>query len=127
MKDNQIIQLHTETTIDSAHFLQGYDGNCKNFHGHSWFLEIWIRGLRVDLNEVGILFDFGEVKRIKERFDHKLLNNIHPFTEINPTAENISSVIYDQLKEINPHLLYKIRLYETKVGKETYCEVGDWL
>ncbi len=124
------IRLHTETTIDSCHFLNGYKGNCARKHGHTWFIDVYIQGNSNQLDEVGILFDFGNVKAIKEELDHLTLNDIDYFnTEkegVNPTAENISMWLYDKLKKQKPELEFKIRLYETKVGKETWCEVGDW-
>jgi len=124
------IRLHTEVAIDSCHYLKNYNGKCANLHGHSWFIEIWIEGWETQLDEVGILFDFGNVKAIKEELDHIMLNDIDYFNVekggVNPTAENISMWLYDKLKGQSPQLDFKIRLYETKVGKETYCEVGDW-
>ena len=124
------IKLHTEVAIDSCHQLIGYNGACSRLHGHTWFLEIWVQGNESQLDEVGILFDFGKVKEIKEELDHIKLNDIEYFNVekggVNPTAENISMWLYDKLKKQSPSLEFKIRLYETKVGKETWCEVGDW-
>lgn len=122
--DNKIL-LHTETVIDSSHYLRDYCGKCSSQHGHSWFIEVWIKGEKEDIDEVGILFDFGNIKKIKDKYDHKLINEIYPFTIINPTAENLAEQIYEELKEIKS-LEYKVRIYETKVGKETYCEYGDF-
>lgn len=124
------ILLHTETTIDSAHQLKGYNGKCSNQHGHTWFLDLFIKGEETDLDKDGILFDFGKVKEIKDLLDHKFLND-NPYFDIdkggvNPTAENISLWIYHKLKEMNNRFYFKIRLYETKIGKETWCEVGDF-
>lgn len=126
--ENQVgmIKLHTETTIDSSHYLNDYDGKCRNLHGHTWFIEIWIMGFPNDCDETGILFDFGSVKEIKEELDHKVLNDLKPFEVVNPTAENLSMWLYDKLKYRHSNLFFKIRLYETKVGKETYCEYGDF-
>lgn len=120
------IKLHTEVAIDSCHELKGYDGACSRLHGHTWFLEVWIKGNSDQLDKDGILFDFGRVKDIKEKYDHRFINDIPPFDKYNPTAENISQQFYKELKASRPELKFKIRLYETKVGKETYCEVGDF-
>ena len=116
--------LHTETVIDSCHYLKGYDGKCSELHGHTWLLKVWIKGSKLD--DVGILFDFTKIKTIKNIFDHKLINKIKPFDEINPTAENMSRVIYEWLKINHSHLEFCVRLYETAVGKETWCEYGDF-
>ncbi len=118
--------LHTETVIDSAHYLVGYDGLCKNTHGHSWKLDVWIKGELHLLSEIGILFDFGNIKKIKEKYDHKLINTIPPFDKINPTAENLVIKIYEDLKSEDSELEFCLRLYETKIGKETWVEYGDF-
>lgn len=118
------IKLHTETVIDSAHFLEGYDGLCKNVHGHSWRIRVWIKGWSSMLDKVGILFDFNNIKvMIKDPLDHKLLNDV---LLDNPTAENIALSIYKGLKSKHIALEFVVRVYETSIGKETWCETGDW-
>ena len=119
---NKII-LHTETTIDSAHYLNGYNGKCKKLHGHTWLFELWIRGSLEDKDEVGILFDFGEVKKLREKLDHTILNNV---LNVNPSAENLAEYIYNFFKNKNNHLEFVVKVYETAVRKETWAEFGDW-
>lgn len=119
--------LKTEFVFDSAHSLRNYEGKCKNIHGHTWKVEIWIKGDSLKLDETGILFDFTNVQKLKEKLDHKYLNQEIPFFVIlNPTAENISLFVYEELKKIRNDLSYGVRIYETLVGKETYCEYGDF-
>lgn len=118
--------LHTELVIDSCHELKGYNGQCSRKHGHSWFIEIWIKGNSLQKDKDGIIFDFGNVKKIKEKYDHFYLNDISPFDKINPTAENLTEQIYSELKSEKPDLKFKVRIYETYVGKKTYCEGGDF-
>jgi len=116
--------LHTETVIDSCHHLEGYNGKCSNKHGHSWKLEVWFKGTPILKDDVGILVDFGIIKDIKEKLDHKDLNEVLNF---NPTAENLSEWIYNFIKKkVAKDIEIKIRLYETYVGKKTWCEWGDW-
>jgi 6-pyruvoyltetrahydropterin/6-carboxytetrahydropterin synthase len=97
-----ILKLHTEVVIDIAHHLDGYEGNCKNVHGHTSKIEIWVKGSWQD--KVGIMFDFGKVKDLKDLLDHKDLNQMDYFrlSEKNPTAENIVQFIFNWLK-INPY------------------------
>jgi len=123
-----MITLHTETVIDSCHYLNDYVGKCRNWHGHTFFVEVWIRGDINQCDEVGILYDFGNVKKIKDIMDHTVLNDIPYFKDngLNPTAENITHWLLSDLKASRPELKFKIRVYETKVGKETWCEEGDW-
>ena len=124
--EQKMLTLHTEVVIDSAHQLIGYDGACSRKHGHSWFVELWIKGFPEYKDTVGILYDFGNIKKIKDTFDHQFLNEIPPFDKINSTAENLTEYFYNMLKKENSNLLFKVRVYETKVGKETWCEYGDW-
>ena len=126
MKKMKKLRLHTETVIDSAHFLRNYDGKCRNIHGHGWRIRIWIEGYPDQLDRTGILFDFGNIKKIKNQYDHILLNNLKEFKTNNPTAENITLSIYQYLKKLNYRLEYFVRVYETSIKKITYCEYGDF-
>ena len=119
------LTLHTETTFDSAHFLKGYDGKCSNIHGHSWKVEVWFKGDSTLKDKVGILVDFSIMKQIKDILDHKLLNDI---TTVNPTAENLTELIYYACREeiMNNDIKVKVRVYESMIDKVTYCEGGDW-
>ena len=96
-------------------------GKCNNpnYHGHNYKLEVWITG-PID-PETGYVMDLGRLKNIikvevEDRFDHKNLNlDTQEFKDLNPTAENISVVIWNLLREAIPsHLDLKIRLLETE-------------
>lgn len=95
-------------------------GKCAlpNYHGHNYELEVKVTGKPdkktgyvIDLKVLGDL-----VKReVHSRFDHKNLNlDTKEFRDLNPTAENISIVIYNLLRpHLDKKLDLKIRLYET--------------
>lgn len=114
------ITLYTETVLDSCHNLNGYDGKCRNMHGHSWLIKLWIQGIDEQKDSVGILFDFGELSQIKDKFDHKNINEI--LEDCNPTAENMSLIFLNMLKTKYEGLEFRIRVYETAVLKETFCQ-----
>lgn len=129
-----MLTLHTETTIDSCHKLNGYKGKCQNLHGHTWKIELWFKGDSKWKDEVGIMVDFGIVKELKERLDHKYLNDI---IQKNPTAENLTEYIYRFIKRRigislpagqigDSGIQVKVRVYETAVDKLTWCEGGDF-
>jgi len=98
----------TQTIVfDAAHRLLGYEGSCKNLHGHSWKVEIEIESSR-DLDQVGMLLDYRVIKQyFKDFWDHKtILNMDDPLVDIlksqgqdvtimngNPTAENLAKKI----------------------------------
>ncbi|MCC7051509.1 MAG: 6-carboxytetrahydropterin synthase [Bacteroidia bacterium] len=95
-------------------------GKCNNanYHGHNYSLEVKVIG---NVNpETGYVIDTKELsdlikKEIEDRFDHKNLNtDTVEFSNLNPTAENIARIIYQQLRlHINPSLDLFIRLWET--------------
>ncbi|MGJ8745296.1 6-pyruvoyl trahydropterin synthase family protein [Polaribacter sp.] len=95
-------------------------GKCSNpnYHGHNYNLTVSLTG---EINkETGFVYDLGILRdliktEIEDAFDHKNLNiEVTEFKELNPTAENISIVIYDKLRQHLPiDLDLKITLYET--------------
>ena len=118
-----ILNLYTEDFFDSSHNLINYDGKCANSHGHSFKICVWIKGDESELDKSGILWDFSNIKKITNEFDHKNLNEIVDF---NPTVENLTLYTYKKLKKINSNLLFKVRIYEQVVSKNAYCETGDF-
>jgi len=95
-------------------------GKCSNpnFHGHNYELIVSVRG---EIHpETGFVMDMKVLKNlireeIEDQFDHKNLNEEVPeFASLNPTAENISVVIWNKLRvHIDPQLELSVTLYET--------------
>lgn len=94
-------ELTVRSHFDAAHFLKNYQGKCAHIHGHTWQVEVKIRGNNLD--ETGMLVDFFLVKKnlraIAGQLDHSLLNDLAFFKDINPTAENISKIIFYKMEE----------------------------
>lgn len=114
--------LYTEGFFDAAHFIVGHEGKCSSLHGHSWKIAVWVKGNESSIDSKGIMWDFGNVKKITEELDHKNLNEVMPG---NPTAERIMIYIFNKMKFDRPDLLFKVRVYENIVSKVSYCEGGD--
>ncbi|MBI2634693.1 6-carboxytetrahydropterin synthase QueD [Candidatus Peregrinibacteria bacterium] len=94
----------------ASHFLTKYHGKCENLHGHNYKLIITISG---PVREDGMVIDFKIIKdkvkqHILEKLDHTHLNNLID----NPSAENLSVWIWDNLKNELP--LKKIEVFETE-------------
>ena len=94
-------EISVEKHFDAAHYLRGYKGKCEEMHGHRYRVVVKIEAEK--LNDIGLAYDFTDLKRylkeILDRFDHTCLNDIPPFDEINPSAENIAAAIYNELKD----------------------------
>jgi 6-pyruvoyltetrahydropterin/6-carboxytetrahydropterin synthase len=109
--------------FEAAHSLPGHQGKCARVHGHSYKLEVTLRGpLRetAGTSDYGMVMDFadlaGTVKTsIIERLDHQELNAV---TGIHTTAENLIHWIWDELVThgLPDVLLFRIRLWETESG-----------
>ena len=117
------LTIHTEGWYDAAHHLNNYEGACKNLHGHTYKLEVWVQGDTSQVDKAGILFDFGLIKEITKQFDH--VGNLTELMGFNSTAENQVVAIFDQLHKLRPDLRFKVRVYEKLQPKESYAELGD--
>jgi 6-pyruvoyltetrahydropterin/6-carboxytetrahydropterin synthase len=110
--------------FDAAHALIGYPGECRNLHGHTWDIEVSVRGSELD--EVGIVYDFKDLKSnlmgILDQFDHKYLNEVPPFDSMNATAENLARVIYEQLSALLPEgiELVEVAVWESPIARLVY-------
>ena len=110
--------------FDAAHALHGYPGECRNLHGHTWDIEVIVRGSELD--EVGIVYDFKTLKAdlagVLEPLDHAYLNEVPPFDHINPTAENLSRYIYESLMTTvgDAVKVLEVAVWESPVAKITY-------
>jgi len=109
----------------AAHYLRGYGGKCENMHGHNYKVELTTGG--TELDKTGILYDFVIVRKALETFleewDHKVLNEVEQFKEINPTAENIAREICAAMaKQLNLKPGYKLRcdVWETERSRAGY-------
>ena len=134
-----------EFTFEASHHLPGHRGKCRRPHGHSYRLQISLRGPLIDApgqSDDGMVMDFDDLKRIvnatiieelcdsvprgsaagaieKGGMDH---NDLNALTGIRTTAENLVHWIWDALVMggVPDALLYRIRLWETDKG---YAEI----
>ena len=92
-------ELKVVSNLAAAHQLRNFEGQCENLHGHNWRIEVYVAG--DDLQENGILIDFKLIKKATEKviqeLDHRFLNELEGFRDINPSSENIARYIYESL------------------------------
>lgn len=119
--------LKIVTDFASAHTLREYPGACSRMHGHNWKTEVEV--LATGLDSVGMGIDFKEIKKatklVTDKLDHRYLNEIPPFHEINPTAENIAAFIYKGVSELINNERIKVSavtLWETERACVRYQE-----
>ena len=141
----QTIRLTKEFKFEMAHALKGYDGLCRNIHGHSYELLVTITGIPVsDTNSVklGMVMDFGDLKKIVRKsiideFDHALVlsqasaNDFAPDVEMfgrtilvdyQPTSENM---LIDFVARLKYQLPANVKLHHLLL-RETVTSYAEW-
>ncbi|MGQ2983153.1 6-pyruvoyl trahydropterin synthase family protein [Flavobacterium sp.] len=146
------IRITKQFTFETGHALYGYDGKCKNVHGHSYKLSVTVIGTPItDSNNVkfGMVIDFGDLKKIvKEEivdiFDHatvfnkntphvELANELKDrghhviLTEYQPTSENMVIDFADKIKKRLPSSisLHSLRLQETETSYAEWYQADN--
>lgn len=136
------IRVTKEFKFEMAHALWGYDGPCKNIHGHSYTLAVTVKGKPIDEHQhpkSGMIMDFGDLKKIVvseiiEKFDHCLIlsNKDHLVSvltdqkviavDFQPTCENM--LIH--FSELIMHKLPKYVSLHHLLLKETSTSYAEW-
>lgn len=115
-----MFELKVISHFAAAHQLKMVAKKCENMHGHNWKIEVCVAGK--DLNNAGVIMDFAKIKEyvsgIMEKLDHKVLNEIDCFYDINPSSENIALYISKELQA-------KIDNPDIKVASVTAWESED--
>lgn len=141
------IRITKQFSFETGHALYGYDGKCKNVHGHSYKLSVTVIGTPIlDANNVkfGMVIDFTDLKKIVREeivdlFDHAtVFNQNTPHIELanelknrghhviladyQPTSENM---VIDFAKKIKARLPNEIELHSLKL-QETESSFAEW-
>jgi len=121
-----MFEVTIEQTFAAGHALRNYHGKCENVHGHNYRVRITVAGEQLD--GTGLLVDFVELKRLMgasiDYLDHRFINDLAPFDELNPSAENIAKYFYDQvsggLKSETAVRIAEVRVWETDTSSAVY-------
>lgn len=134
--------LKTEHSFDSAHFLAGYEGKCRNLHGHRWRVVVEVQSdeLCTDMQHAGMYVDFGELKTdlkaVVDYMDHALIIESGSLKEstlkcleeekfrilqfdFRPTAENMAKYFYNLMQQ-KGYNMYAVTVYETPNNSATF-------
>jgi 6-pyruvoyltetrahydropterin/6-carboxytetrahydropterin synthase len=120
-----MFEVSVEQSFAAGHALRNYHGKCETTHGHNFRVRISIQGEHLD--ETGLLVDFLEVKSLLDevigRLDHQFLNELSPFDEINPSAENIAKFFYERISsglKNEAVRIAEVRIWETDTSSALY-------
>ena len=121
-----MFEVSVEQTFAAGHALRNYKGKCENVHGHNYRVRITMQGDRLD--STGLLVDFLDVKNliggVVDYLDHQFINDLPPFDELNPSAENIAKYFFDRvsggLKNEVPVRVSEVTIWETDTSSAVY-------
>ena len=144
--NKQNIRVTKKFTFDMAHALYGYDGPCKNIHGHTYTLSVTLIGKVISDNlnpKNGMVIDFTDFKKVVKDnvidvFDHSLVLNLNsPHAQLNDLNNNFEKINYvpyqpscenliiDFLERIKSKLPDNILVKNLKL-EETPTSFAEW-
>jgi len=121
-----MFEVTVEQTFAAGHALRDYKGGCENVHGHNYRVRVTVEGDQLDRG--GLLVDFLDLNQLISGavayLDHRFINDLPPFDEINPSAENMAKYFFDRLnsglKNEVPVRISEVRVWETDTTSAVY-------
>jgi 6-pyruvoyltetrahydropterin/6-carboxytetrahydropterin synthase len=124
-----MFELKVKTRFAGAHQLTMVGQKCENLHGHNWQVEVCVTGK--ELNQAGVLADFGDIKRavrqvVDTELDHKFLNELPAFNGQQPTSERIAVYIAKKVQAFleksldTPLVVSRVMAWESEDACATY-------
>ena len=120
-------EVTVKTGFAAAHQLRLYDGKYENLHGHNWTAQVTVEADKLD--PIGVGIDFVKLKAMVEKnlseLDYHNINEVPPFDEQNPSAENIARWLFLKLKvEVNTNStrIKRVEIFEMEGCGASYFE-----
>jgi 6-pyruvoyltetrahydropterin/6-carboxytetrahydropterin synthase len=125
MGKNLMYEVTIKKTFSAAHILKEIGGRCEELHGHNFMVEVSVSA--PELNKEGLLIDFKVLKKwthdILEALDHKYLNEVDYFKDINPSSEQVARLIYDRIAEKaipRGYVVSRVTVWESENARVSY-------
>lgn len=116
-----MVEITQEFGFDAAHYLPVGAAQNRQMHGHSFYVEVTLRG--EPHAQTGVLRDFGAIEQaltnIRARLDHQLLNEVEGLGQ--PTLENLARYIFAQAKTALPEIV-RVRVRRPSYGQSCTYE-----
>lgn len=91
-----MFRIAKDFTFAAGHRIVGHPGECARPHGHNYRVRVTLAA--GELDEIGMVLDFADLKRIVGEiltpFDHRMLNDVEPFTTVATTAERLAEHVF---------------------------------
>jgi 6-pyruvoyltetrahydropterin/6-carboxytetrahydropterin synthase len=123
-------EVTVEDSFAAGHYLRNYKGKCENPHGHNYKVRVTLAGRELD--KAGLLLDFKDLREamrpVIDRLDHQMINDLEPFTQLNPSAENLAKYFFDEtngrLRQVTNGRVHvkDVTVFETESTTAKYSE-----
>ncbi len=114
-----VYEIAKDFVFSAAHQIRLHGGKCERLHGHNWRVRVHARASQ--LNRIGMVIDFADLQKlvaeVGQRFDHRNVNEVPPFDEVNTTAELLARFFYTETGRL---------LAEREGGRVTVAKVEVW-
>lgn len=125
-----MFEVTVEDSFAAGHYLRNYKGKCENPHGHNYKVRVTLAGRELD--KAGLLLDFKDLREVMrpviDRLDHQMINDLEPFRELNPSAENLAKYFFDEtnrgLRQVTNGRVHvkDVTIFETDSTTAKYSE-----
>jgi 6-pyruvoyltetrahydropterin/6-carboxytetrahydropterin synthase len=125
-----MFEVSVEDSFAAGHFLRNYQGKCEKPHGHNYKVRVTLAG--EELDKAGLLIDFKDLReamrQVIDRLDHQMINEVAPFTTVNPSAENLARYFYGEVHQRLERMsggrvrIKNVTVFETESTTATYSD-----
>jgi 6-pyruvoyltetrahydropterin/6-carboxytetrahydropterin synthase len=125
-----VFEISKDFVFSAAHQIRFHGGKCERLHGHNW--RVRVHAQASELNRIGMVIDFADLQKlvaeIGQRFDHRNVNEIPPFDQVNTTAELLARFFYTEASarlaasENGRVKVSKVEVWENEGSLATYRE-----
>ncbi len=114
-----VFEISKDFVFSAAHQIRFHGGKCERLHGHNWRVRVHVRASQ--LNPIGMVIDFADLQKlvaeVGQRFDHRNVNEVPPFDELNTTAELLARFFFAEVTRL---------LVDREDGRVTVSKVEVW-
>ena len=94
-----VYEISKDFVFSAAHQIRFHGGKCERLHGHNWRVRVHLRAS--ELSPIGMVVDFADLRRwvaeVGQRLDHRNINEVPPFDEVNTTAELLARFFHEEV------------------------------
>jgi len=120
-----MFEVEIVASFSAAHRLRDYNGKCEHLHGHNYRVHVVAQA--PSPGQGGMVIDFCDLKQatgaVLDRLDHTFLNEIKPFDDIEPSAENIAAFIFREIsRELGDlaGILHMVSVWESDSSRASF-------